>query len=78
MNVGTEGTAAVTGTPPAAQVTTETFSGVWLSRYEFHSSSRDTTYACKHYVVIVQHGTGSPLGACRARAATPTARSRWT
>ncbi|WP_103503646.1 MULTISPECIES: DNA-binding transcriptional regulator [Streptomyces] len=33
-----------------------TFSGVWLSRYEFFSSSRDDSYEGRHYVVIVQHG----------------------
>ncbi|MFJ3978627.1 helix-turn-helix domain-containing protein [Streptomyces sp. NPDC090021] len=56
MDAGTEGIAVATGSPLAAHATEETFSGVWLSRYEFYSSSRDTTYECKHYVVIVQHG----------------------
>ena len=41
---------------PAARTAEETFSGVWLSRYEFFSSSRNKEYEAKHYVVIVQHG----------------------
>ncbi len=32
------------------------YSGVWLSRYEYYSSSRDSTYAGLHYVVVLQHG----------------------
>ncbi|BCJ42878.1 hypothetical protein GCM10010168_03820 [Actinoplanes ianthinogenes] len=31
------------------------YSGVWLSRYEFFSSSRESTYAALHYVVLLQH-----------------------
>ncbi|GAA4609759.1 transcriptional regulator with XRE-family HTH domain [Actinoplanes octamycinicus] len=31
------------------------YSGVWLSRYEFFSSSRESTYAGLHYVVLLQH-----------------------
>jgi hypothetical protein len=33
-----------------------TFSGVWLSRYEYYSSSRDATFAGLHHVVVLQHG----------------------
>ncbi|MFE2292735.1 helix-turn-helix domain-containing protein [Streptomyces sp. NPDC059452] len=50
---------AATGAPSAAvgtQKAEETFSGVWLSRYEFFSSGRASSYEGKHYVVIVQHG----------------------
>lgn len=32
------------------------YSGVWLSRYEFYSSGRNTAYAGQHYVVLLQHG----------------------
>lgn len=32
------------------------FSGVWLSRYEYYSSSRDGLFAGLHYVVVLQHG----------------------
>ncbi|MFE4855631.1 helix-turn-helix domain-containing protein [Streptomyces sp. NPDC056670] len=54
MEAGTVGTnEAVTNTeaePPSD------YAGIWLSRYEFYSSSRDETFDCKHHVVIVQHG----------------------
>jgi hypothetical protein len=32
------------------------YSGVWLSRYEYHSSGRDGVFTGLHYVVILQHG----------------------
>ncbi|WP_201776733.1 hypothetical protein [Allosalinactinospora lopnorensis] len=32
------------------------YSGVWLSRYEYFSSGRDTTFTGRHYVVVLQHG----------------------
>ncbi|WP_125263275.1 helix-turn-helix domain-containing protein [Streptomyces alboflavus] len=57
MAAGSEGVAEASGSvQTAAQAVTENYSGVWLSRYEFYSSSRDETYEAKHYVVIVQHG----------------------
>ncbi|QMU68066.1 XRE family transcriptional regulator [Streptacidiphilus sp. P02-A3a] len=31
-------------------------SGVWLSRYEYFSSSRGDTFAAAHFVVLIQHG----------------------
>ena len=31
------------------------YSGVWLSKYEYFSSSRGDTYAGMHYVVLLQH-----------------------
>lgn len=31
------------------------YSGVWLSRYEYYSSGRDATFTAAHYVVILQH-----------------------
>lgn len=51
-------------TPPAGQHITQTaarvshgnFSGVWLSRYEYFSSGRDTSFIGQHYVVVLQHG----------------------
>ncbi|WP_434595271.1 helix-turn-helix domain-containing protein [Streptomyces sp. A5-4] len=42
---------AVVQTAPA-----ENYSGVWVSRYEFYSSSREQIFEAKHYVVVVQHG----------------------
>ncbi|MFC9234535.1 helix-turn-helix domain-containing protein [Streptomyces decoyicus] len=57
MDAGMEGVAAaVVGPQKATQPGEETFTGVWLSRYEFYSSSRDATYEGRHHVVIVQHG----------------------
>lgn len=32
------------------------YSGIWLSRYEFYSSGRETAYIGQHYVVLLQHG----------------------
>jgi hypothetical protein len=32
------------------------YSGVWLSRYEYHSSGRGQSYTGLHYVVVLQHG----------------------
>lgn len=40
----------------AKAVPAENCSGVWISRYEFYSSSRDETFEAKHHVVVVQHG----------------------
>ncbi len=57
METGTTGVASASvGAQPTAQTGEETFSGVWLSRYEFFSSSRGDSYEGKHYVVIVLHG----------------------
>ncbi|MEU6329470.1 helix-turn-helix transcriptional regulator [Streptomyces sp. NPDC047049] len=57
MDAGAEGAdAAVMGPQQAAQPGEEMFTGVWLSRYEFYSSSRDATYEGRHHVVVVQHG----------------------
>lgn len=32
------------------------YSGVWLSRYEYFSSGRDSAFTGLHYVVVLQHG----------------------
>jgi transcriptional regulator with XRE-family HTH domain len=32
------------------------YSGVWLSRYEYHSSGRNQTLDGRHFVVVLQHG----------------------
>ncbi|MFF5441711.1 helix-turn-helix domain-containing protein [Streptomyces achromogenes] len=57
MDAGSGGvTSAAVGAQTAVQEGDETFSGVWLSRYEFYSSSRGETYEGKHFVVIIQHG----------------------
>ncbi|MCF3103928.1 XRE family transcriptional regulator [Streptomyces roseoverticillatus] len=33
-----------------------TLSGIWLSRYEYHSSGRGADFTGEHYVVVLQHG----------------------
>ena len=44
--------------PPAAQPAPHgNYSGVWLSRYRYFSSSRADTFVSLHYVVILQHGS---------------------
>ncbi|MGW6458039.1 XRE family transcriptional regulator [Streptomyces sp. NPDC055078] len=54
--------------PPAGSVTPtahphadprpshRSYTGVWLSRYEYFSSGRSASYAGQHYVVVLQHG----------------------
>lgn len=32
------------------------YSGVWLSRYEYFSSGRESSFVGQHYVVLLQHG----------------------
>lgn len=32
------------------------YEGVWLSRYQYHSSGREESFAGQHYVVVMQHG----------------------
>ncbi|WP_327745399.1 XRE family transcriptional regulator [Streptomyces europaeiscabiei] len=56
MQAGEAGTTdAVASLEPESEPQSE-YVGIWLSRYEFYSSSRDETYDCKHHIVIVQHG----------------------
>lgn len=57
MTPGVEGVTEPSAVPsPTPQATADNYSGVWLSRYEFYSSSRDETFEAKHHVVILQHG----------------------
>lgn len=54
---GPEGvTAPAEGPTPTPQASPDNYSGVWVSRYEYFSSSRDETFEAKHHVVILQHG----------------------
>ncbi len=39
----------------APQPNSGTYSGIWLSRYEFYSSGREQTFTSSHYVVVLQH-----------------------
>jgi transcriptional regulator with XRE-family HTH domain len=43
-------------TTAALAMTVENYTGIWLSRYEFYSSSRENTYTGAHYVVLLQQG----------------------
>lgn len=47
--------AAPGATTPARAV--GDFSGVWLSRYEYFSSGRDSSFTVSHYAVLLQHGS---------------------
>lgn len=51
------GEVTVTGAamPAQAPAARAAYSGVWLSRYEYHSSGRDATFEAKHYVLLLQH-----------------------
>ena len=35
---------------------TASYEGVWLSRYQYHSSGRGESFAGQHFVVVLQHG----------------------
>ncbi|MHC0429914.1 helix-turn-helix domain-containing protein [Streptomyces sp. O3] len=57
MDPDPEGVAAASpDADTAAAKTEEQHGGVWLSRYEYYSSGRDSAYEGKHYVVVVQTG----------------------
>lgn len=43
-------------TPRGARQPEGDRSGIWLSRYEYFSSSRDAAFVGQHYVVLLQHG----------------------
>lgn len=50
------------GAVPAPGATTPAraigdYSGVWLSRYEYYSSGRDSSFTVSHYAVLLQHGS---------------------
>ncbi len=42
--------------PAPDEATGPSFSGIWLSRYEFYSSSRENTFVGQHHVVLLQRG----------------------
>lgn len=41
--------------PAPAPAPRSSYTGIWLSRYEYYSSGRDATLEGKHYVVVLQH-----------------------
>ncbi|NJP65356.1 XRE family transcriptional regulator [Streptomyces spiramenti] len=50
-------TSAPTGSRIARPAPQGNYSGVWLSRYEYYSSGRESEFTQLHYVVILQHGS---------------------
>lgn len=44
------------GAPAPRAGSDRSYSGVWLSRYQFFSSGRDSTFTGQHFVVLLQHG----------------------
>jgi len=46
---------APAGEPTARNSPRGTYSGVWLSRYQYLSSGRGATFTDQHYVVVLQH-----------------------
>lgn len=47
---------APVGLPAAQPAARANFSGIWLSRYVYHSSGRGEDLIGLHYVVVLQHG----------------------
>ncbi|MFC5942475.1 XRE family transcriptional regulator [Micromonospora harpali] len=46
-----------TPTPkPSPAPAHRSYEGVWLSRYQYHSSGRGDSFAGQHFVVVLQHG----------------------
>ncbi|MFF3495777.1 XRE family transcriptional regulator [Streptomyces sp. NPDC002795] len=57
MDAAASGVAEASGTPETApEAQAVTYSGIWLSRYEFYSSGRDAAYEGKHHVLVVHRG----------------------
>jgi len=51
-----EGVAAPGPGPTPQASPRANYSGVWLSRYEYFSSGRESSFIGLHYVVVLQHG----------------------
>lgn len=51
-----EGVAAPAAVVSAQQPSRANYSGIWLSRYEYYSSGRETAFVAQHHVVVLQHG----------------------
>jgi transcriptional regulator with XRE-family HTH domain len=56
VHPSTAGVAAPVPGPTPAASPRANYSGVWLSRYEYFSSGRDSSFIGMHYVVVLQHG----------------------
>lgn len=53
----TEGIAPIAPGPASRPDPRVTYSGIWLSKYEYYSSGREAKLLGLHYVVIIQHGS---------------------
>ncbi len=51
-----EGVAAPSPSPTPQTSPRDNYSGVWLSKYEYFSSGRQSEFVGMHYVVLLQHG----------------------
>lgn len=51
-----EGVAAPGPGPTLQTAPRGNYSGVWLSKYEYFSSGRDSSFVGMHYVLVLQHG----------------------
>jgi transcriptional regulator with XRE-family HTH domain len=56
VHLSPEGIAAPGPGPTPQASPRANYSGVWLSRYEYFSSGRDSSLVGMHYVVLLQHG----------------------
>ncbi|MFF3401367.1 XRE family transcriptional regulator [Streptomyces sp. NPDC002659] len=69
--------ASESGVAPAAMPHSEpkgthrNYSGVWLSRYEYFSSGRDSAFIGQHYVVVLQHGNRLTIRSLPGSSASP-------
>ncbi|QEU93629.1 helix-turn-helix domain-containing protein [Streptomyces kanamyceticus] len=71
MDPDPEGVAAASAeTDPATEAQGQ-YGGVWLSRYEYYSSGRDSSYEGKHYVVVVQTGNRLTVRSLPGASASP-------
>lgn len=68
---GSEGIAPIAPEPRPSTDPRVNYSGIWLSRYEYFSSSRDSTFVDLHYVVIVQHDNRLTVRSLPEGASTP-------
>ncbi|MGV9215648.1 XRE family transcriptional regulator [Micromonospora sp. RB23] len=48
----------------------KSYEGVWLSRYQYHSSGRSQSFAGQHFVVVLQHGDRLTVRSLPASAAS--------
>ncbi|MFD7922133.1 XRE family transcriptional regulator [Streptomyces sp. NPDC059740] len=69
---------SLSGVPPVqaaaradASTARSAYSGVWLSRYEYFSSGRDSAYTGRHYVVVLQHGNRLAVRSLPGSSASP-------